>query len=163
MTEKITLKDFINTFQLNPECSLGYPLEETLNLKHEFLMYSIGVLPGDDVLLRVTSRSFLKTYFKTLSTEPTTTRKTKPKKIIMLYPLEKSLDEVEFNYTFSSISSFLKISKKDLNRFLKDSGILQNGKPTPLFPPLYYRKDVKSFLLNLDGFTWIKDNYLNNN
>lgn len=156
----ITIKDFITKFNLKNINLFEFDINAELSLEHSFLIIYLGVLPGDNALQMLEAKLFLNKYFKILKEKPI---EPTVKKEFILIP--STIEEIssKFIFNFTSISTDLGISKKELNKFLKESLILISGKPSNNFPKEYYQIKDKSIILNYNGYDWIIKNYISNN
>lgn len=156
-----TIKDFIIKFNLKNIELFEFNIDEVLSLKHNFLLTSLGVLPGESAYEILEAKVFLTLYFKDLTNQPKNILPVK-KEIILIPSLLTCIDD-KFIFNFTSVSTGLNISKKDLNKFLKESSILISGRPSDNFPKEYYQQKGHSIVLNYIGYDWIVNNYIYNN
>lgn len=155
----IAIKDFITKFNLKNIDLFEFDINEELKLEHSFLINYLGVFPGENALQILEAKLYLNNYFKSLKEKPLIIAK----KEFKLIP--SSIEEVssKFIFNFTSVSTKLGISKKELNKFLKESLILISGQPSNNFPREYYQLNDKSIMLNYNGYDWIVKNYIYNN
>ena len=156
-----TIKDFIIKFNLKNIELFEFNIDEVLSLKHNFLLASLGVLPGESAYEILEAKVFLTLYFKDLTNQPKNILPVK-KEIILIPSLLTCIDD-KFIFNFTSVSTGLNISKKDLNKFLKESSILISGRPSDNFPKEYYQQKGHSIVLNYIGYDWIVNNYIYTN
>lgn len=156
-----TIKDFIIKFNLKNIELFEFNIDEVLSLKHNFLLASLGVLPGESAYEILEAKVFLTLYFKDLTNQPKNILPVK-KEIILIPSLLTCIDD-KFIFNFTSVSTGLNISKKELNKFLKESSILISGRPSDNFPKEYYQQKGHSIVLNYIGYDWIVNNYIYNN
>lgn len=156
-----TIKDFIIKFNLKDIELFEFNIDEVLSLEHTFLLTSLGVLPGESAYNILEAKSFLTLYFKNLTNQPK--QNLTVKKEFVLIPSNLTDIDDKFIFNFTSISAGLNISKKDLNKFLKESLILTAGRPSDKFPKEYYQQKGHSIVLNYIGYDWIVKNYIYNN
>ena len=114
-----TIKDFIIKFNLKNIELFEFNIDEVLSLKHNFLLTSLGVLPGESAYEILEAKVFLTLYFKDLTNQPKNILPVK-KEIILIPSLLTCIDD-KFIFNFTSVSTGLNISKKDLNKFLNES------------------------------------------
>ena len=156
----ITIKNFITKFSLKNIELFEFNIDEELNLEHSFLINYLGVLPGENALQILEAKLFLNKYFKSLKEKPIISV---IKKEFILIPSTIEDISSKFIFNFASISAGLNISKKELNKFLKESLILISGQPSNNFQKEYYQLNGKSIMLNYNGYDWIVKNYIYNN
>ena len=156
----ITIKNFITKFSLKNIELFEFNIDEELNLEHSFLINYLGVLPGENALQILEAKLFLNKYFKSLKEKPIISV---IKKEFILIPSTIEDISSKFIFNFASISAGLNISKKELNKFLKESLILISGQPSNNFPKEYYQLNGKSIMLYYNGYDWIVKNYIYNN